>query len=306
MKVVFMGTPEFAVKSLQALLDGGHAVAAVFTQPDKPVGRKHILTPPAVKICAQQHGIPVYQPASFKDPKALEILTAIQPDVIVVVAYGKLLPEAVLHLPKFGCVNVHASVLPKYRGASPIQWSIVCGEKQTGVSTMQLDKGMDTGDILLTKTTEITDTDTAQTLGDRLCVMGADLLLQTLDGLKKGQITPQKQDETQASYAPIIKKSDGLIDWTQSADQINCKIRGLQTWPVAYTMAGDKMLKIYSAKVLPDVAGGCGEILSQDKALIVACGEDSALEITELQLEGSKRMPAQDFIRGRKFPFAAF
>ncbi|MBQ2675852.1 MAG: methionyl-tRNA formyltransferase [Clostridia bacterium] len=306
MNIVFMGTPDFAANSLKALIDAGHKISAVFTQPDKPVGRKQILTAPPVKELALDNGLPVYQPNTLKDGEAEKLIKDIAPDICVVVAYGKLIPASMLNIAKHGCINVHASLLPKYRGASPIQWSIVCGEKVTGVSTMLLDEGMDTGDILLTSSTEIADTDTASTLWDRLSNMGADLLLKTLDGLENGSITPIKQDEALATYAPIIKKEDALIDWTKSANEINCLIRGLQTWPTAYTFVNDKRLKIFEAKVLNGIKGECGEILKQDTELVVACGNESALMITDLQLEGSKRMAAADMLRGRKLGINKF
>lgn len=301
MKTVFMGTPDFAVPCLEKLIECGHEVAAVFTQPDKPVGRKHILTPPEVKVCALSHNIPVYQPESVKkDDTAFNIIKAIDPDVCVVVAYGKILPKSILELPKFGCINVHASLLPKFRGASPVQWAIRCGENKTGVSTMLLDEGMDTGDILLKSECDITKEDTAETLFDKLSPMGADLLIKTLDGLEKGKITPIPQNEADASYAPIIKKEDALIDFSKNADEIDCIIRGLHIWPVAYTYVNDKRLKIYSANVIKAEKGECGEILSQNGAITVKCGGDSAIEITDLQLEGSKRMLTRDFLNGRK------
>ena len=228
MNIVFMGTPDFAEESLRALVGAGYNVSAVFTKPDMPVGRKHILTPPEVKVAAFELGLTVYQPTTLKDDEVFETLKNLNPDLIVVVAYGKLLPKRVLELSKYGCINVHASLLPKYRGASPIQWAMVCGERETGVSTMHLDEGMDTGDILLTAKTPISDTETVEQLWDRLKEMGGKLLIETVKGLEEGSITPLKQIETDATYAPIIKKSDGLIDWSKSAFEINCKIRGLE------------------------------------------------------------------------------
>ncbi len=298
MNIVFMGTPDFAEESLRALVGAGYNVSAVFTKPDMPVGRKHILTPPEVKVAAEELRLPVYQPTTLKDDQVFETLKDLNPDLIVVVAYGKLLPKRVLDLPKYGCINVHASLLPKYRGASPIQWAIVCGESETGVSTMLLDEGMDTGDILLTAKTEISDTENVEQLWDRLKEMGGKLLIDTVKGLEENSITPIKQDESQASYAPIIKKTDGLIDWSKSAFEINCKIRGLHAWPVAYTKVDGKILKIFSAEIV-EKQGECGKVLKSEKELIVACGE-KALKITELQLEGSKRMKTEDFLRGKK------
>lgn len=298
MKIVFMGTPDFADESLKALVDSGYEVSAVFTKPDMPVGRKHILTPPIVKVTAEKLGIPVYQPTTLKNSEALSVLKEINPDLIVVVAYGKILPKEILELPKYGCINVHASLLPKYRGASPIQWSIVCGEKVTGVSTMYLNEGMDTGDILLKEETKIGETETAEQLWDRLSTLGAELLIKTVKGIEENTITPVKQDESQASYAPIIKKSDGLIDWNDTAYNINCKIRGLHSWPVAYTKLDGKNFKIFSAEIV-EKSGKVGEVIDGEKEIIVACKE-KALKITEIQAEGSKRMSAEDFLRGKK------
>ena len=298
MNIVFMGTPDFAGESLKALYNEKYNISAVFTKPDMPVGRKHIMTPPEVKVIANELNIPVFQPTTLKDGEALKILQQLNPDLIVVVAYGKILPKEILDLPKYGCINVHASLLPKYRGASPIQWAIVSGEKVTGVSTMYLNEGMDTGDILLTEQTEIGENETAETLWDRLAVLGASLLIKTVKGLEENTITPIKQDETQATYAPIIKKSDGLIDWSKSAYEINSKIRGLHNWPVAFTKLGGKMLKIFSADIL-EKSGKAGEVLESKNEFIVACGKN-ALKINELQLEGSKRMKTEDFLRGKK------
>ena len=298
MNIVFMGTPDFAGESLKALYNEKYNISAVFTKPDMPVGRKHIMTPPEVKVIANELNIPVFQPTTLKDGEALKILQQLNPDLIVVVAYGKILPKEILDLPKYGCINVHASLLPKYRGASPIQWAIVSGEKVTGVSTMYLNEGMDTGDILLTEQTEIGENETAETLWDRLAVLGASLLIKTVKGLEENTITPIKQDETQATYAPIIKKSDGLIDWSKSAYEINCKIRGLHNWPVAFTKLGGKMLKIFSADIL-EKSGKAGEVLESENEFIVAC-QKNALKINELQLEGSKRMKTEDFLRGKK------
>lgn len=298
MNIVFMGTPDFAECSLRALVEAGYNVSAVFTKPDMPVGRKRILTPPEVKVAALDLGIDVYQPTTLKDEEVYQTLKNLNLDLIVVVAYGKLLPKRVLDLPKYGCVNVHASLLPKYRGASPIQWAMVCGEKETGVSTMLLDEGMDTGDVLLSAKTEIPDSENVEDLWDRLMVMGGKLLVETVKGLENGSITPIPQNENEASHAPIIKKTDGLIDWSKTAFEINCKIRGLHAWPVAYTKLDDKMLKIFSAEIL-EKQGESGSVLESEKEFVVACGEN-ALKITELQLEGSKRMKTEEFLRGKK------
>ena len=299
MNIVFMGTPDFAAESLEAIISAGHNVTAVFTQPDKPVGRKHILTAPPVKDTAMKYNIPVFQPESVRNQEVIEQIKSFAPDVCVVVAYGKLLPDEILSVAPFGCINVHASLLPKYRGASPIQWAIVCGEKKTGVATMLLDSGMDTGDVLLTAEEPIFDDDTAETLWDRLSTLGASLILKTLDKCADGTLTRTPQNHDDATYAPIIKKEDGLLDFNKSAYVADCLIRGLHNWPVAYTYADGKRLKIFSAKPFDKVCGK-GEILSQDKSLILGFADNTALEILELQMEGSKRMAAADFLRGKK------
>lgn len=301
MKIVFMGTPDFAVPCLDSLINAGHEICAVFSQPDKPVGRKQILTAPPVKARALELGIDVYQPSSLKnDDTAYNIIKELNPDVCVVVAYGKILPSNILYATKYGCINVHASLLPKYRGASPVQWAIVCGEKKSGVSTMLLNEGMDTGDILLQSETEIGENETAEELFDRLSEMGAKLIVKTLEQLENSMITPIKQNEDNATYAPIIKKEDALIDFSKSAHEICCLIRGLHFWPVAYTMVEGKRLKIFSANEIKAEKGESGEILSQEKSIVVKCGGNSAIEINEIQLEGSKRMMTADFLNGRR------
>ncbi len=227
MKIVFMGTPDYAVKTLEALINAGHTVAAVFAQPDKPVGRKQILTPPPVKVCAEKYGIPVFQPRNLRDGEAERIIRDIAPDAIAVVAYGKILPTEILTLPRYGCINGHASLLPKYRGAAPIQWCIVNGEKETGVTAMQMDKGMDTGDILKTAVTEIGAEETAGELFERLSVIGAKLLVKTLADLEDGGITPVKQDESKATAAPIIKKEMAKVSFhDMTADEVHNAVRG--------------------------------------------------------------------------------
>ncbi len=300
MKVVFMGTPDFAAESLESLIKAGHEICAVFTQPDKPVGRRQVLTAPPVKQTALKYGLPVYQPTTLKTGESTEIIRELSPDVCAVVAYGKLLPDKILEIPKFGCVNVHASLLPKYRGASPIQWAIVCGEKQTGVCTMRLDHGMDTGDVILTKTESIRDDDTAESLWDRLSAIGADALCETLNLLDSGKATFTPQDDSLASYAPIIKKSDGLLDFNKSAYMLDCLIRGLHSWPVAFTFADGKRLKVYKAKPIQHNSAKPYEIIDESDELLIGCGGGTALIIEELQAEGSKRMSAEDFLRGKK------
>ena len=299
MRIVFMGTPSIAVGTLEALLKADHEVVGVFTQPDKPVGRKQILTPPPVKVFAEENGIPVYQPRTVKDGEALDILKDLNPDIIVVVAYGKILPKEILSLPKYGCVNAHASLLPKYRGASPIQWCIVCGEKQTGVTTMLMDEGMDTGDMLETATVDIGDDETSEELFERLTDTAAELVCSTVAKLEKDEITPKKQNEEDATYAPIITKEMALIDFGRSAADIHNLVRGLYGWPTAYFMLDGKRVKVYKTEVL-EVSGEPSTVIKSDNELIIACGNNSAVKIKELQPEGSKRMEAKQWLLGKK------
>ena len=296
MKIVFMGTPDFAVPSLQALIDAGHEVCAVYTQPDKPQGRKQVLTAPPVKELALRHGIPVYQPATLKSEEEQQKLRALAPEVIIVVAYGKLLPKAVLDIPPRGCINVHGSLLPRWRGAAPIQWSVIAGDEKAGVTTMQMAEGLDTGDMLLTCETEIGARETAGELFDRLAQAGAELLLETLE--KLDSITPQPQDDSRSCYAHMLDKQMAVIDWAKSAHEIDCLIRGLNPWPVALTMLSGARLKIYAAEPVSGT-GRPGEVLVSDpkKGLTVACGE-GALALCEVQLVGGKRMKSADFLRG--------
>lgn len=297
MKIIYMGTPDFAVPALKSLASSKHEVCAVFTQPDKPRGRKMILTPPDVKVCAQSLDIPVYQPESMKNGDALEIIGRYNPDVIVVAAYGKILPKAVLDAPKFGCVNIHGSLLPKYRGAAPIQQSVLNGDRVTGITTMLMDVGLDTGDILLTEETEIGENETSGELFDRLAELGGKLVLKTLSALEKGEITPKKQDESLATHTSKIDKSLCPIDFSKSAFEVHNKVRGLNPWPVATTKIGGKNVKVYSTR-LCQKSGKIGEIIST-KPLVVGCG-DKSVEILELQPEGKKRMTADAFLAGHK------
>lgn len=300
MKLVFMGTPDYAVNTLEALISAGHNVAAVFAQPDKPVGRKHIITAPPVKVCAQKHGITVYQPNTLRDGKAEEILREIAPDAIVVVAYGKILPKEILNIPKYGCVNGHASLLPKYRGASPIQWCIVCGEKETGVTAMKMDEGMDTGDILKTVKTQIGAEETAEELFDRLSVITAELLVNTIDDLENGNITPQKQDEEKASYAPIIKKEMALLDFeNKTAEEIHNAVRGYYSWPCAYFLLEGKRVKVIKAAVSDNTGAKAGTVIKSDDSLVIACKGGTAVELVTVQPEGSKPMTAKQMLCGR-------
>ena len=298
MRIVYMGTPDFAVPALEKLAQSpDYTVAAVFTQPDKPKGRKMVMTPPDVKVCAEKLGIPVFQPSSMRSEEAYNSLKELNPDVIVVAAYGQILPKAVLDLPKFGCVNIHGSLLPKYRGAAPIQQSVLDGEKVTGVTTMLMDVGLDTGDILLKAETEIGENETAGELFDRLAVLGGELIVETLDKLKKGEITPQKQDESLATHTSKITKELCPIDFNMSAFEVHNKVRGLNPWPVAVTEIAGKTVKVYSSRV-SDMSGAAGTILSL-KPFVVACG-DKSVELIEIQPQGKKRMTAQAFLAGHK------
>ena len=304
MKIVFMGTPDYAVKTLEALINAGHTVAAVFAQPDKPVGRKQILTPPPVKVCAEMHGIPVFQPRTLRDGEAERIIRNIAPDVIAVVAYGKILPTEILTLPRYGCINGHASLLPKYRGAAPIQWCIVNGEKETGVTAMQMDEGMDTGDILETAVTEIGAEETAGELFERLSVIGAKLLVKTLADLEDGGITPVKQDESKATSAPIIKKEMAKVSFhDMAADEVHNAVRGFYPWPVAFFISGGKRIKIIKSRVV-NMHGTAGAVLKSDNGLIVACREN-AISLETIQPEGSKPMSAKQYLCGRPIALGA-
>ncbi len=295
MKVLFMGTPDFAVACLESLLDAKYDVCAVFTQPDKPRGRKMVMTPPDVKVCALEHNLPVYQPNTLKDGKAFEIIKEYAPDVIVVAAYGKILPKEIIDYPKYGCINVHGSILPKYRGAAPIQWSVINGDKETGVTTMLMNEGLDTGDMLLVSKTPISIDDTASSVFDRLAKIGGELLVETLKKAESGELSPVKQDEALSTYAPMLDKNISEIDWNKDALTIHNLIRGLYSWPIAQTKFSGKKMKVYKSSV-SKLSGKVGEVVSLSP-LTVACG-DGAVEILELQLEGKKRMDYKSFLLG--------
>lgn len=298
--VIFMGSPDFAVKALEALIESSdYDVKLVVTQTDKPQGRHQVLTPPPVKEVAVRNGIEVYQPKTLKTEEAYEKLSALSPDFIVVSAYGKILPQNILDIPKYGCVNLHGSLLPKYRGAAPIQWSVLNGDKVTGVTSMLMNAGLDTGDILLTSETAIGENETAGELFDRLAAMCPALLLKTLAGLSDGSITPVKQEEAQATYVSMLSKEMAVLDWNESAAAIHNKVRGLNPWPVAKTLYEGKILKIFSGVPAAGTTGHAqGNLFRNQNALFVACGNHTAYEIRELQLEGAKRMSAADFLRG--------
>ena len=300
MRIIFMGTPEFAAPAIDSLIAAGHEIAAVFSQPDKPKGRGYAMTPPPVKVKALEHGIPVYQPNSMRDGEALAVFNEIKPDVGVVIAYGKILPQEILDAPTFGCINVHASLLPKYRGAAPIQWSVIDGEPKTGVTTMQMDAGLDTGDMLMKSETDIQPDETAGELHDRLSAMGAELIVKTLDALAKGELKHEKQDDSRTCYARMLTKELCAVDWSRSAQEIHNQIRGLSPWPVATAVLEGKKLKLHRSAIsaLDRPEAGCGEIISLEP-LAVQCGS-GAVELLEIQAEGKKRMTSGDYLRGHK------
>ena len=298
MNIIFMGTPEFAVPTLKALINSSYNVVGVFTQPDKAVGRKQILTPPPVKVCANESGIPVFQPNSLKTAEAEELIKSLNPDAIVVVAYGKILPMNILNIPKFGCVNGHASILPRHRGASPIQWALVYGDKKTGVTPQIMGEGIDTGDILLSEETDIKENETAGELHDRLSVITASLMVKTLEGLENDTITPIKQDDTLSNYAPIINKEMGHLKFDKTAEEICNLIRGFNPWPAAYFMLGGKRVKVFSAKVWGDTNKAPATVIKADGELVISCKDGSAISLLEIQAEGSKRMSAKDYLIG--------
>ncbi len=302
MRIVFMGTPDFAVPCLENLCDTGHEVAAVFTQPDKPVGRKQLLTPPPVKEFALSRGIEVYQPARIKNSDVPEIIKGLKPDVIVVVAYGKILPKEVLEAAPYGCINVHASLLPKYRGAAPIQWAVLDGEKETGVCIMQMDEGLDTGDIILCEKTHIGENETSEELFDRLSAIGAEALIEALELIEKGEAVKTPQPQGDFGYAKMITKELCPIDWSRSACEIHNQVRGLQTWPVAQTVINGKVVKIHKTVHCDCAVDGtvAGRVIESGKRLIVQCGDSRCLEILELQPQGKKRMIASAFLQGNK------
>jgi methionyl-tRNA formyltransferase len=301
MKIVFMGTPQAAVPCLEKLIVDGHEIVAVYTQPDKPVGRGNKLTAPPVKICALANNLTVFQPTKIKTAEALELFRSHEADVAVVVAYGRILPQTFLEIYPKGCLNVHFSLLPKYRGAAPVNWAIVNGETETGVTTMQMDVGLDTGDILLHRKTEILPNENAVEIMTRLSVLGADLIGETLQNLDK--IVPQPQNDEEATFAPIMKKEDGKINWNLSAREIVNRVRGFQPFPTSYTSWQGKKLTIWKAKesgLERDQIPPGSVLLTKGDLLLVSCGNNTVIEINELQLEGKKRMKTRDFLNGIK------
>jgi methionyl-tRNA formyltransferase len=301
MRVVFMGTPVFACPSLQILIDRGEDVIAVVTQPDRPKGRGQKTVPPPVKELAEENGIPVLQPLKVRAPDFIEVLKGMNPDLIVVVAFGQILPKSVLDIPKFGCINVHASLLPRYRGAAPLNWCIINGETETGVTTMLMDEGLDTGAMLVKKTTPIDPEEDTQSLHDRLSVLGAETLSETLDMLATGKLAPEKQDDSVSCYAPMLKKEHGLIDWSRKPLAIKNMVRGMSPWPGAFTWLDGKMVKIYKVRTCEGEElspASPGMVLNADREGIKVACNGGAIIIDELQLEGKKRLAAGDFLAG--------
>jgi methionyl-tRNA formyltransferase len=297
-RTVFMGTPEFALPPLEGLIAAGVNLVGVYTQPDRPKGRGKKLAASPVKQLALEHDIPVFQPHKLRDPQAVEELRALQPDLIIVVAYGQILPKVILDMPQYNCINIHASLLPKYRGAAPINKVVVDGETETGVTTMLMDVGLDTGDMLVKRRLRIGENETAGQLHDRLAVLGRETLEETLQLLCAGKLVAEKQDDSLSCYAPMMKKEDGLVVWQKSAQEIHNQVRGLDPWPGTYTHLDGDVLKIAATTVCEE-SGAPGTILSADKnGVLVACGEGSVL-IGELQLPGKKRLAAVNFLSGR-------
>ncbi len=301
MDVIFCGTPQFAVPTLEKLLSERFSVRLVLTNPDEPSGRGYGQKPPPVKVVAQRHALEILQPARLSDALARERLVQLHPDVVVVAAYGHLIPQWMIDLPPLGCINLHASLLPKYRGAAPIPWAIIRGERVTGVTTMKIDAGLDTGDILLKRETEIQDDDTTETLSERLSVLGAELMVDTLRALGGGELNSIPQDHALATRAPMLKKEDGRIDWSQTAEAIWRRVRGLRPWPGAYTNFREGLLHLWSvepARNPPATRLDPGGLLPEGGGLRVGCGEGTLLELKEVQLAGRKRLPARDFLNG--------
>ena len=299
MRVVFMGTPDFSVPTLEKIIEAGHEVIGVVTQPDKAKGRgKKVLFPP-VKETALAHDLPVYQPRRARDPEFIEEMKTLNPDVMVVVAFGQILPKAILDIPKYGCINVHASLLPKYRGAAPIQWAVIRGEKVSGVTTMQMDVGLDTGDMLLKKEVLLDEEETGGSLHDKLSTLGGDLLIETLKKIEAGDIHPEKQDDSQAGeYARMLDKNLGRIDFSMPAVEIERLIRGLNPWPSAFTSYNGKTMKLWKAKAENGGQGVPGQVIHVDKNSFTVQTGQGTLQILELQMEGKKRMDAGAFLRG--------
>lgn len=300
-RIVYMGTPDFAVEPLEAIIKAGYEVAAVVTQPDKQKGRGKEVKMTPVKECALRHGIPVFQPVKIKEPEAVAELEKYQADLFVVAAFGQLLSEEILNMPEYGCINIHASLLPAYRGAAPIQWAVLNGEKESGVTIMQMDKGLDTGDMLLKRSVELSPKETGDSLHDKLMHLGAELIVEALSKLEKGELVPEKQKDELSSYAKKLTKAMGQIDWSKDAVSLERWIRGLNSWPSAYTFFGGKTLKIWEAQVTEENGAQKaepGQVISVSReGFTVACGQGE-LQILSLQLEGKKRVSTREFLLG--------
>ena len=301
MKIVFMGTPDFAVPCLRTLAESAHEVAAVFTQPDKPKGRGYKLIPTPVKAAAAEYDIPVYQPLSLRKgedaEESMRVLREIAPDLIVVTAYGQILPKEILELPKYGCINIHASLLPKYRGAAPINWVLLNGEKETGVTSMQMSEGLDTGDMLIKKATPIGENETCEELYARLSAMGGEVLAETIDALEKGSLSPEVQDDSLSCYSPMIRKEMSALDFSKTAAEVHNTIRGV----TGFTMLEGKRLKVFASRIAEGSFDSAenGSVVDT-KRFAVKCGDGRAVIFNEVQPEGKKRMKTEDFLRGRK------
>lgn len=299
MRILFMGTPDIAADSLKALIEAGHEVCGAFTREDKAVGRKQIMTAPPVKQLALEHGIPVFQPKTLKDGESSKIVQELAPDIVVVVAYGRLIPKDILEMPRYGCINLHVSLLPKYRGSAPIQWSVLNGDKETGVTIMQLNEGMDTGDILMVSPVSVGEEETSGELFDRVSAQGAATLVECLAAIEKGEVTPVPQDESKATMAPPLTKEMAQFDFIQDAAHIHNWVRGMNPWPVAFFMRGQKKVKVLQCRVAEGANRESGTILST-KPLIVQCGE-GAVELLQVTPEGSKSMTGEAWALGQHF-----
>lgn len=304
-RTIFMGTPDFALPTLQGLIEAGVDLRGVFTQPDRPRGRGKVLTPPPVKKLALAHDLPVFQPEKLRNPATVEQIRKLRPDLIVVVAYGQILPKSVLDIPQYGCINVHASLLPRYRGAAPIHKAVIDGEQVTGVTTMLMDAGLDTGDILVRRATEIGREETAGELHDRLALLGREAMEETLRRLCDGTLKAESQDDAKSCYAPMMKKEDGLIDWSRPAAEIHNQVRGLSPWPGAFTYWNGQLLKIGRTQAEKGADAVPGTVVSADiEGVCIACGR-GVLRVCELQLAGKKKLPAGDFLRGTSLSVGA-
>ena len=296
-RIIFMGTPDFACPTLQKLIERGEKLVAVVTQPDRPKGRGQKLTPPPVKVLAETNGIPVYQPPKVRAPEFIDTIRELKPDIIVVVAFGQILPKALLDIPHHGCINVHASLLPRYRGAAPLNWCIINGEAETGVTTMLMDVGLDTGDMLLVRKTLLDENEDIVSLHDRMAVMGADLLVETIDGISKSAIIPQPQNNADSCYAPMLKKEDGIINWNTDARTIHNLVRGLAVWPGACTTVSHQVLKIFRTQT-GNGTGEPGTVLQAAKGHFEVACLSGSLFLQELQLAGKKRLDSASFLAG--------